>query len=128
MEKPFKNTDTATHSWIKEAGLEKPSANFSMEVLQKIEVRTHSQKVQPLLSLKSWVFIVAAILLSSVLLFMYPPELELWKDFFATKPTGWDFNMAQFEISESTVYAFIFLSLFLLQIPILKRTLGKNYQ
>ena len=127
MEKPYKKTDAITKNWVKEAGLVKPSPTFSMDVLQKIEARTQLQPKNPLISTLGWVIIASVLLLSVVFLYVYPSEISVWKTMVDVSTIKWKESMNSINISDTSLYAFVFLSLFLLQVPLLKKLVTARY-
>ena len=109
---------------IKEAGLEKPSSNFSVNVLYAIEKRKAVVEFKPLLSKKLLIglaFLMASSLL--VLFFMTTGfSLQLHLNYFNFP------SFPQVEFSRNMLYAIGFVSLFFLQIPVLKSLLEKQFR
>lgn len=128
MEKPSKKTHTCTQNWVKEAGLVKPSPTFSMEVLQKIETVSQRHHSKPLISSVGWVLILSIVLLSAVILYVYPLKLSVWDTIVAQSTQKWNESMNAIKISDSSFYAFVFLSLFLIQLPFLKKLVDKQLE
>jgi len=126
MGEPYKNSEKFTKDLIQEAGLEKPSASFELKILEKIEAKPLSKKTTPLISKKGWFILCIIFLVSSVLIYMYPSETLSLKEY---KISTLFSKLGRLEISSfsaTTQYAFIFLALFLVQIPFLKHYLDKQ--
>ena len=128
MEKPYNKTGATTKNWVKEAGLVKPSPTFSMDVLQKIEAVAEKQQSTPLISGVGWIFVMSVILGSVVILYIYPPKLSILNNVAELSMQKWKESISALKISDSSFYAFVFLSLFLLQLPFLKKLLDKQLE
>lgn len=126
MEEPYKESEQVTKDWIQEAGLEKPSPAFEMNIMERIDFQSSLQKATPLISKKGWVLVAVFIVLCGVLLYVFPIELSVWKNKVSFKNLNWNFNADSFKISAGTSYIFIFCLMFLIQISILKRFFTKN--
>ena len=64
--------DSFTKKMVKEAPIEKPSIDFSMNVMDAInaiEIKKSTSKFEPLISKKVWLLISAAIIASTLFLF-----------------------------------------------------------
>jgi len=131
MEKQSKNINKITKNIIKEGGLHQPSPSFLTNVMEAIETQSVSQPVvyKPLISKTKWMllFVLTAIIL--VLLFVFPvfSETPLFSQLTIPKGFNFEFNLPEMNLSKTTIYGLGFLSLFLIQIPFLKRQLEKSY-
>jgi hypothetical protein len=128
MEKPFKENDKITRNWVEEAGLLKPSSTFSMEVFQKIEAKSQRQTSTPLITTMGWVFIASVLLVSVIVLYVYPSEISVWQHMADASMLQWKESMDTIKVSDTSFYAFVFLSLFLLQLPVLKKIMDKQLE
>jgi len=129
MEKQSKNIDKITKKILKDGGLHQPSSSFLTNVMEAIEKQSASQPVvyKPLISKTKWIllFVLTAIVL--VLLFIFPVFSESSLLSQLTIPEEFKFNLPEMNLSKTTIYGVGFLSLFLIQIPFLKRQLEKGY-
>lgn len=124
MEEPYKNSEKLTKGWIQDVGLEKPSASFEMKILQRIEAKPLVQKATPLISAKGWFVLGFLFIVGSVLLYAYPSQ-----KFSFNNDMDWGIanqfdSLGTISVSATTQYAFLFLSLFLFQIPLLKKMIS----
>jgi len=131
MEKQSKNIDRITKKIIKDAGLEQPSTDFFSNVMEAIESQSTSASMvyQPLISKKIWMLLSALIAVVLVLLFIFPvfSETSLINPITIPEQFKFSFNLPEIKLSKTTIYGVGFLSLFLLQIPFLKRQLNNSY-
>ncbi|PHS63284.1 MAG: hypothetical protein COB12_09670 [Flavobacterium sp.] len=129
MEKPSKKIESYAESLMKEAGLQKPSADFFKNVMNAVETEKVPQPIvyQSLISNQSWmVLLVASVVVIGFLLMVSSstetliklPNLHLEK---------LSFHLPELHFSKITIYGVGFLGLFLIQIPFLKMQLNKNY-
>lgn len=126
MEEPYKKIEHLTKKWIQEAGLKNPSAAFEMKILERIEHKPLLQKTTPLISKTGW-FIVSFIFVASVaLLYVYPSELLSFKGDKVSALFNKIGGLKKLSVSKTTQYAFLFLALFLVQLPFLKHYLDKQ--
>ncbi len=130
MEKQSENIDRITKKIIKDAGLEQPSSDFFSNVMEAIESETTSASMvfQPLISKKMWMLLIALTAAVLVLLFIFPvfSESSLINPITIPEQFKFDFNLPEMKLSKTTIYGVGFLSLFLLQIPFLKRQLNNS--
>ena len=130
MEKQSKNIDRITKKIIKDAGLEQPSTDFFSNVMEAIESQSTSASMvyQPLISKKIWMLLSALIAVVLVLLFIFPvfSETSLINPITIPEQFKFSFNLPEIKLSKTTIYGVGFLSLFLLQIPFLKRQLNNS--
>ena len=131
MEKQSKNIDRITKKIIKDAGLEQPSTDFFSIVMEAIESQSVSPSMvyQPLISKKIWMVLFALTAAVLVLLFIFPvfSETSLINPITIPEQFKFSFNLPEMKLSKTTIYGVGFLSLFLLQIPFLKRQLNNSY-
>jgi hypothetical protein len=122
MEEQFKNEDRIIRKLVTEAGLERPSAGFSAMVMQKIDEH-EAEKVQytPLISKRGWWIFSIGVCLAFVLIWMLPAEGT-------QSPISDGFSkvvayIPEFQLPGAFLYSTLFLALFILQIPLLKKYL-----
>lgn len=128
MEKPFKNEEEITKKWVEEAGLARPKASFSNDVLQRIQSKPTIVRAKPLVPSTGWIGIAAFFVFGMALLYFYPIERGIFSIPFDTTTLKFPKGLGDFKISNTALYAFAFLSLFLLQIPFLKKFMEKQGQ
>lgn len=128
MDKQSKKIDKLSHKLINQAGLEKPSVDFLSNVMNKIEVKKASQPFifKPLISKSMWLLIISFTLITFALLMVYPvfTESTLYKLPSLSKLT---FQFPEIHFSKITIYGLGFLSLFLIQIPFLKKQIEQRF-
>ncbi|MDT0644407.1 hypothetical protein RM553_16330 [Zunongwangia sp. F363] len=108
---------------MKNAGLEKPSADFSANVLKAVEARQKVLKYEPLISRKTWFGIAGAVIVAVIGLYVISSDLALNIDFSFINAL----SFPKLNLSSTMMYAVAFISLFFLEIPFLKRFLVKQY-
>ncbi|PQJ78135.1 hypothetical protein [Polaribacter porphyrae] len=133
--KHIKELDAFAKKYVKEIKQEKPSVDFTVSLMDKIEAIkiTASTKVEPLISKKVWYILFIVI----VALFFIPfktsnKEITILDkvDFsFLDKLTSvFAFNGFNVSISNTTVYAFLFFGVMIfLQIIFLKKHFNKRF-
>lgn len=126
MGEPYKNSDKFIKEWVHEAGLEKPGVTFNMKVLERIESKASFQNATPLISKKGWFVLSMLFVVSIALLYFYPSELFSFTGNKISDIVDKIENLKKVSISKTTQYAFMFLALFLVQIPFLKHYLDKQ--
>ena len=133
MDKQSNKIDKLTHKLINEAGLENPSAEFFINVMDKIEAQKVSQPIvfEPLISKKMWMLIALLTIVALVLLTIYPVftessfyQLPSLNKFAIQLP---EVQFPEIHFSKITVYGIGFLSLFLIQIPFLKKQIDQRF-
>ena len=131
MEKQSENIDRITKKIIKEAGLEQPSPNFFSNVMEAIESKSASPSIvyQPLISKKMWGILSVLTAVVLVLLIVFPvfSEASWISEVTLPEQFKFEFNFPELKLSKTAIYGLGFLSLFLLQIPFLKRQLNNHY-
>ncbi len=127
MEEQFKNIDRLTEKLVKDAGINKPSANFLSDVMSAVNQTAIKQEYKPLISRATW-FIIAALFAASIvtMYFYSSPELSLLQDLNLFEKLSFEIPTSEFKIPKTMVYAIGFLGLFLFQIPFLKNYLKTN--
>jgi len=129
MEKPYKNTDPFFKRILHEAGLEKPSADFSKKVMLSIEERASVKLVyKPLIPKYFWILFVVILVSAGIVIYFVPVEsffgLDISENIFQKKLPSFSFPEIRF--SKITVYGTLFLLMFLIQIPFLKKYIEKT--
>jgi hypothetical protein len=120
MEKQFDKNDHIARKFVKEAGLERPPANFTQNVMDAIGKERHASTVyKPLLSLQAWT-LVAALFVVAVGVLYFTPVTLIDTAQVKTVLTSWNVSMPEIHLSNTFLYGIAFLSLFLVQIPFLK--------
>ena len=123
MDKRSNNLEDFTRKMIKEAGVSKPSLDFSQRVMEAIEAKDKVKSVYtPLISRKIWMFI-AAISIGCMVAFYFLPNYgtSILDTFGTNKTLSFDFTLPRIELSKTLIYAIGFMSLFLIQVPFLKQ-------
>lgn len=124
MDKQSKAEEAFIKKSVQEAGLLKPSLDFSQRVMTAVAKNAAAKTVyRPLITKPVWVllgFMVAACIL---ILFFFPSEgISLFDRWEWVKLSNIEFSVPTLELSKTVTYAIGFLVLFLVQIPFLKRT------
>lgn len=121
MEEQFKHEDRILKQLIAESGLEKPTAGFNARLMQKIEAGESKKAVySPLISVKGWFVVAVFVIAAVVLLYLYPSGI-LEQSEVSSKFGALSKNMPSLQFSKTVLYGILFLSLFIFQIPLLKR-------
>ncbi|MFK5878977.1 MAG: hypothetical protein QM478_05715 [Flavobacteriaceae bacterium] len=127
--------DTFTSKMVKEAPQEKPSVNFSknvMDAIYTIETEKELKKIEPLISKKVWFFFTAIIIAATLFLIKSTPivsngylsNINLSK---YTNSLSLDMNLG-FTVSNITVYGFIFLAIMVsIQIGYIKNYYNRQF-
>ena len=129
MEKPSKKVDSYTESLIKEAGLQKPSADFFANVMNAVEAEKASQPIvyQSLISKQMWMVLSVVSIIVIGFLLLFPSSSETIVNLPSLNFEKLSFHIPELHFSKITIYGIGFLGLFLIQIPFLKRQLNKSY-
>ncbi len=129
MEKRSKDIDKVTQKLVNDAGLHQPSTAFLTHVMEAVSKQTYSQKVyQPLISKRGWGIFAIILVVSILLLYIFPTTQDTFIDqFINSENLSVNFQLPEFKLSKTMIYGIGFLALFLLQIPFLKRFIVKNY-
>jgi len=128
MEAPFNKQDEIIKKLLQEAPLEKPSLDFSNNVMQQLEKQKASQTYRPLISKTAW-GAIAVIFILGLLWVYFNPASNMYDvgNLTFTEKLKIKNPFEAFAFSKTTQYAIGFMVLFLLQIPFLKRILEKNH-
>tara|TARA_B100000809_G_scaffold234129_1_gene251364 strand:- start:8415 stop:8795 length:381 start_codon:yes stop_codon:yes gene_type:complete len=126
MDKQSKKIDKLVHQLINEAGLENPSSDFFNKVMDKIEAQKVSQPIifEPLISKKTWLLIISFTIVVITLLTIYP-IIDEFSLFQLPSLSNLSFKFPEIHLSKTAVYGIGFLSLFLIQIPFLKKQIDQ---
>jgi len=128
MEKQSKNIEQITKNIIKEGGLHQPSPNFLSNVMETIEVQKLNESIvyKPLISKNMWLVLAVFLGVVAILLFLFPVFSETSLLSQLVIPEEYKFTLPELHLSKITIYGIGFLSLFLFQIPFLKRQLDNS--
>jgi len=123
MEDSPKNLEKVTTEWMQEAGLETPSANFTNQVMDAIHLRAQMSKTyQPLISKRGWSLIAALFLMILLAVYVLPMgELEYLNGLDFSQVPSMRNPFENLQVPKTMLYGVVFLGLFLVQIPFLKR-------
>jgi hypothetical protein len=128
MDKLSKKEELFTKQLVKEAGLSKPSVDFTKRVMEVVAAKSSIQEVyQPLISKRVWGVLAGVMAICLVLLFVIPIGNE---PLFGTLEMHkyMNFSIPELKLSKTMLYALGCTALFLVQIPFLKHYLGKQYK
>ena len=129
MEKPSKTEETFLKNIIQDLPLDKPAVDFSKRVMQRIDAKEATIQYQPLIT-TPWKIVIgiALVLVFGWLVMNTGAASNSWLNFkWLNEMSVWNNLNASFKLSKTAVYAILFLGLFLLQVPYLKRMLEKQY-
>jgi hypothetical protein len=128
MEEQFKNIERGIEKLVKEAGLDKPSANFLSDVMSAVNQTAIKQEYKPLISRSTWFIIGTLFGTSFIALYFYSsPELSILQDLNLFEKISFKMPVSEFQVPKTAVYAIGCLGLFLFQIPFLKSYLKTKY-
>ncbi|WP_203296692.1 hypothetical protein [Luteirhabdus pelagi] len=129
MEKRFED-DAFMHSLMKNGGLERPSPDFTKNVITLIEAQasaTSHTVYKPLLSQKALFCIAFAFVCIPLAAYFLPTEPN---KYIASINIVWNtissLSIPEVSTSQTMLYAIAFLGLFLMEIPFLKSQLLKK--
>ena len=125
MDKQFKKEDQLLKDLISQAGLEQPGQDFKSNLMDLIEQKSAEKiRYKPLIGKKVWLFIAASLATIMVVIFLYPSK--------PFEKFGLSYNndiinniIPDMSASNTLVYGVLFLSLFIFQIPFLKKYLER---
>jgi hypothetical protein len=123
-----KQTEKQLRKALKNAPLEQPSAAFVHKVMQKIEASEDVLAYKPLISLKGWLAIAAALSIFVLVSFLYKNDTSFLD---ALNFEKWLAFSAKITISKNVGYSIVFIAVaVLLQIPVITswhtKTMLKN--
>lgn len=126
MEKGYRQ-DIFLKRLVKDAGMEKPSANFSANVLRSLTERRSIKYYKPLISKKVWIGLGLLYSIGILVFFIFNSDLSLGSNIYLPFPDLGHFqiNFPKIELSRTMSYSIALISLFFLQIPFLKHYLDK---
>lgn len=126
--------DSFTKKMVKETPIEKPSVDFSsnvMDAINALEVKKATSKFEPLISKKVWLLISASIIASTV--FLFKSGVHLNEGYLSKIDLSRLTNALSFEtsynlnVSNTALYGFIFLAIMIpIQIGYLKNYHSKK--
>ena len=125
MEKQFRE-DQLTRRLMKDAGLERPSLNFSANVMKAIQAKQEVNVYKPLISSTGWIIFAGIFVLSVIGLYITTSGFPAIPDFGLSLNMSWNFPTIQ--LSQTMIFAISGLLLFLLQIPFLKGLMEREYR
>lgn len=111
--------DDFTKKMVKDLPIEKPSKNFSsnvMDAINNLEVETIKSSYEPLISKRAWFIIIASLIASMILLLkttpIKTPEFMSKIDLsgIISNPLSFDMSIS-FSASNVTIYGFVFLAI-----------------
>lgn len=121
MEKQSKE-EMLAGKFFREAGLEKPSAEFTARVMNTIAVRKVVKEYKPLISRNGWMVIFSGIGMLFFSLFLLNYEFTVTPNLYLVK----NLSLPKIELSQTMTWAIAFVALFLLEIPFLKNLLERQ--
>ncbi len=128
MEEQFKKQDQILKKLIVEAGDEAPSPEFKAKLMDAIrEKAEHKIVYKPLIPAKAWAGVAVLFIAVAVIAVLFPSTGLLSKLGIDTLSFESGINLPKPEFSKTFVYGVIFLSLFLLQVPFLKKLVEARY-
>lgn len=130
MDQEMTPIDKITKKIVQDGGLETPSKDFFKNVMQAIEQPEVQSLIdyQPLISKKVWGVLLVGLLTSILVLFvLFPTYSETSLLSKLNWVESYSFSLPEVQLSKTTIYGIGFLSLFLLQIPFLKKQLNNHY-
>ena len=129
MEEQYRKEDEILRKLVIDSGLEEPSPDFKSKLMLVIEERAASKvRYKPLITTRAWITVAAAFVAILVISYLYPATglSEMFGLDSITKNAS--LSLPEFEVSKTFVYGIIFLSLFLFQIPLLKKYVEARYK
>ena len=121
MDKQSKREEDLLKKLVTDAGLDKPAEGFSADVMDKILNSTEAKiRYTPLISKKVWWLLAVAFGTLLIFLYMNPSSSG---SFFTLdlSSEGVKFSLPEFNFSRTLIYGTLFLSLFIFQVPLLKK-------
>lgn len=124
MEKQSKHLEKFTDKLLEEAGLHQPSADFKLKVMQQIEQTSITAAYKPLISKRGWIILATVIVIIGGLMFIAPTtnsEAGYLSNMNIDLLGSFELPFEKVEITKKLLYAVMCISLFLVQIPFLKK-------
>lgn len=109
---------------VKDAGLEKPSAEFAANIMKAIAVKKVVREYEPLISKNAWITIFSIVGILFFGLFQINSGYSLFPEF--SFPQFSSLSIPQIELSRTMMWAIAFVALFLLEVPFLKRLIERQ--
>ena len=128
MDKLSRREEDQLKKAVQKVGLEKPSAQFTANVMSALEHKMVKHlKPAPLLSKKGWFIIIFVFTAWCSLIFFYPKEgIELFDQILQFRMSFAQNIFEGVQISKTMVFAISLLGLFLLQLPFLMQLVNKQ--
>jgi hypothetical protein len=123
MENSPKEIEKLTQGWVQEAGIEQPPLDFVQKVMDAVDASAKKSKVyRPLISRRGWSLVAVLFGASLVIGYLIPlgEFAQLDSIDFSNLPSIQN-PFEDMKVSKPMLYAVGFLTLFLVQIPFLKR-------
>ena len=128
MEEPFNKQDRLVEQLLKELPLEKPSRDFTKNVMRHIEHKVTRTAYRPLIPKHLWWFIGLVFAAGLYWLYLNPAtSLVDMKSYGLMDASNWKNPLENLQLPITAIYAISFMALFLIQIPFLKRLIDKSY-
>ncbi len=130
MEKPSKDFEEFTQKMIREAGVSKPSPDFTDRVMEAIAAKTvHAKVYRPLIARRTWNLLAIIAIVGLIGVYFLPVASNpFFENLEISQKIGFNFSFPEFKTSKTFTYALGFLALFLVQIPFLKHYVLKRYK
>ncbi|MEE2771096.1 MAG: hypothetical protein VX712_02680 [Bacteroidota bacterium] len=125
MEKRFNREEELLGRLLKESGRQKPSAGFKMAILEQLQEKPVVKPYQSLIPKTAWIWIGLAFVFWGFGVYLLYAD-EPMKVAYDLKLPEWNITLPKLHFSQVMLYGIAFLSLFLLEIPFLKRWLVKQ--
>jgi len=129
MEEQSKKQDQIIKKLIVEAGTESPSPDFKLKLMEAIREKAEQKVVyKPLITRKTWIGI-AAVFIGIIVISVLFPTTGLLSGL-GLEPSKFEtgISLPKPEFSKTFIYGVLFLSLFLFQVPFLKKYVEAKYQ
>lgn len=124
MEEQFREEELFLKELLKEAGPERPSANFRRNIMEAVQPKKETMVYKPLISGKGWFLVVTLLVSTSVVLYYMSAGWKYKVNFSFLHSV----SIPKLNFSTVMLYGIGFISLFFLEIPFLKRLVEKQYQ
>ncbi|MCW5519214.1 hypothetical protein J1N09_05150 [Aureitalea sp. L0-47] len=129
MEEQSKREDQILKKLIVEAGTESPSHDFKAKLMDAVREKADQKVVyKPLIPGKVWIVVAAVFIGVAVIAVLFPSSGMLSSFGLDTSIVETGISIPKPEFSKTFIYAMIFLSLFLFQVPFLKKYVEAKYR